>query len=108
MVKLCPICQQPLSELERWGVQIDVCQRCQGVWLDRGELEQIVGFIRASVAAGAAGNNEPIPPAQQRYRQEHDHEDDRDDDHYDHRGGYDQQKRRKRGFEIGDLFDIFG
>ena len=51
--KLCPLCQQPLSEVERWGVRLDVCQRCQGVWLDQGELEQIVGFVRASMTSGS-------------------------------------------------------
>ncbi len=106
MAKLCPICQQPLSEVERWGVQLDVCQRCQGVWLDRGELEQIVGFIRASMVTGAVNNNGPMPRIEPYHQYEHD--DDHDDDHDDNRAGYDQRKRRKRGFEISDIFDIFG
>ncbi len=28
----------------RWlhGIEIDVCQQCQGIWLDAGELRQII------------------------------------------------------------------
>jgi hypothetical protein len=41
--QLCPSCQQPLNEAERWGIRLNVCPRCQGVWLDQGKLEQIIG-----------------------------------------------------------------
>jgi Zn-finger nucleic acid-binding protein len=27
---------------ERQGVEIDYCQQCRGVWLDRGELDKIL------------------------------------------------------------------
>ena len=27
---------------ERQGIEIDYCQTCRGVWLDRGELDKIV------------------------------------------------------------------
>jgi Zn-finger nucleic acid-binding protein len=27
---------------ERCGIEIDYCQQCRGVWLDRGELDKIV------------------------------------------------------------------
>ena len=39
----CPGCET--SDLEvrtRDGVEIDVCPRCRGVWLDRGELEKLI------------------------------------------------------------------
>ena len=39
----CPVCKdQVLSVTERQGVEIDVCPRCRGVWLDRGELDKII------------------------------------------------------------------
>lgn len=38
----CPVCRVPLSMSERQGVEIDYCQQCRGVWLDRGELDKIV------------------------------------------------------------------
>lgn len=53
--RLCPGCNCQLAV--RWlrGIEIDVCQKCQGVWLDAGELRQIVAISRklAAVTSGA-------------------------------------------------------
>lgn len=38
----CPIDGEELVVTERSEVEIDVCPKCRGVWLDRGELEKIV------------------------------------------------------------------
>jgi Zn-finger nucleic acid-binding protein len=51
MLKLCPTCHRDLDEVERMGVLVDVCPRCQGVWLDRGELEKVSVYIRAIPAS---------------------------------------------------------
>ncbi|MDW8261929.1 MAG: zf-TFIIB domain-containing protein [Phycisphaerales bacterium] len=32
---------------ERQGVEIDVCPKCRGIWLDRGELDKILDRARA-------------------------------------------------------------
>ena len=37
----CPVCESPMKEIERYGVDIDICPECKGVWLDRGEIEKI-------------------------------------------------------------------
>lgn len=37
----CPKCGAPLVEVHYKGVEIDKCSRCEGVWLDVGELERI-------------------------------------------------------------------
>ena len=39
----CPRCDGKLVELKYEEVLIDRCNKCNGVWLDAGELEQIVG-----------------------------------------------------------------
>lgn len=39
---LCPLCKEPLHAAERYGVEIDYCLKCRGVWLDRGELDKII------------------------------------------------------------------
>jgi Zn-finger nucleic acid-binding protein len=36
--------------IERSGVRIDACRNCRGVWLDRGELDQILERERRVVA----------------------------------------------------------
>ncbi len=48
---LCPRCSDPLSPFSfshTPNVQVDVCRRCKGIWLDEGELQQIAGRIRAT------------------------------------------------------------
>jgi len=38
----CPKCGAPLVTRHHRGVEIEPCSHCQGVWLDRGELEQVL------------------------------------------------------------------
>jgi Zn-finger nucleic acid-binding protein len=45
-------------ELERSGVKIDACRQCRGVWLDRGELDQMIARERQVVAAAANDDEE--------------------------------------------------
>ena len=39
---LCPACKVDLVMTERKDVEIDYCPKCRGVWLDRGELDEII------------------------------------------------------------------
>jgi uncharacterized protein len=43
----CPRCAGLLQERTRVGVVVDICERCRGIWLDRGELEKIVAVLHA-------------------------------------------------------------
>jgi Zn-finger nucleic acid-binding protein len=38
----CPRCDGRLHEVTYEDVRIDRCDKCHGIWLDAGELEQIV------------------------------------------------------------------
>lgn len=38
----CPKCDGDLVETDFESIRIDVCNTCSGVWLDAGELAQIV------------------------------------------------------------------
>lgn len=38
----CPKCGMNLIEINSHGIKMDKCSACEGVWLDRGELEQVV------------------------------------------------------------------
>ncbi len=42
MSLICPKCQSKMRSVERGGVTVDVCKQCRGVFLDRGELEQLM------------------------------------------------------------------
>ena len=39
---MCPNCNEGMQEVRRNEVQVDVCPKCRGVWLDRGELEKLL------------------------------------------------------------------
>ncbi|WP_308209379.1 TFIIB-type zinc ribbon-containing protein [Allokutzneria sp. A3M-2-11 16] len=38
---ICPKCQNVMQTVDRQGVHIEQCTGCRGIFLDRGELEQI-------------------------------------------------------------------
>ena len=44
---VCPNCQSGMQEINRNDVHVDVCTSCRGVWLDRGELEKLLGRVRS-------------------------------------------------------------
>lgn len=39
----CPRCEIPLLSERLHGVEVDRCERCRGVWLDKGELASLAG-----------------------------------------------------------------
>lgn len=44
---LCPVCEgSRMREVEKNGILIDICPTCKGVWLDRGELDKLMGDVR--------------------------------------------------------------
>jgi Zn-finger nucleic acid-binding protein len=47
----CPSCHYGMVALEYADtrVQVDYCERCNGVWLDAGEFEKIVEALRAEL-----------------------------------------------------------
>ena len=46
----CPKCRGAFVEIDRSGIKIDVCQECRGVFLDRGELDQIIAADQRAVS----------------------------------------------------------
>ena len=38
----CPRCSDTLKTNNFEGVNIDICDKCSGVWLDSGEYEQLI------------------------------------------------------------------
>ena len=64
---LCPTCKTPLIMSERQGIEIDYCQSCRGVWLDRGELDKIIE--RSAAPAAPPPQHQTPPPSPQGYQQ---------------------------------------
>jgi hypothetical protein len=83
------MCSVDLVMSERQGIEIDYCPKCQGVWLDRGELDKIIEKSASQTAAMAPR------PAEQHY--------DRHDKNHS-QGSYEHKKHRKKSF-FAELFD---
>lgn len=90
---VCPKDGAPLERMERGGITFDSCPKCRGVWIDRGELVQLVQQAQkqgpSTVAPGRTGDllnsSDPRESA--------------DPD-------WSRQERIKTGF-LGQLFDIY-
>ncbi|WKB37153.1 zf-TFIIB domain-containing protein [Terrilactibacillus sp. S3-3] len=98
----CPVCEnERLKEIDRDGVLIDICPNCKGIWLDRGELDKIIGEVR-----------KVRKPFNQWYG-EHDDDDGSDgDNRYDKGRRHDDggrtpygQTRKKKKKSILDMFE---
>lgn len=113
----CPRCASAaLSEQDRDGVIIDTCPTCRGIWLDRGEFERLRARWLAELEQEFAGPGRgpdrlDVPP--RRYDQDpfararnRDDDDDDDDDGFRRRHPQaETQPRKRRWFEMFDLFD---
>ena len=55
----CPKCDGKMQTVERNGVKIEQCRKCHGIFLDRGEFEQLMGreasFLGQDEARRSAG-----------------------------------------------------
>lgn len=45
---LCPLCRLPLYQVEygQSGIKVDLCNVCEGIWLDRGEFKKIIEYLK--------------------------------------------------------------
>ncbi len=104
---LCPNCNRSMQNVNRSGVEIDMCPVCRGVWLDRGELEKLLSDQREEQAGQAQDRqrfdrevqdfhrNPDAWKASHPYDPQRGHRYD-DDYHY---------KKKKKRLDIFDIFD---
>jgi Zn-finger nucleic acid-binding protein len=97
-----------MQTVNRRGVHIDQCQGCRGIFLDRGELEQIAGaeqsFYGAPIAPPAYRGDSPPPYGghagyDPRYQGGYYHDSPPPYGHHGHHG-----HKRRRSF-LEELFD---
>ncbi len=115
MSLICPKCSSEMKSYERNRILVDQCTGCGGLFLDKGELEQLAAAENAWHAAQAA------PPSSQANQRDDRPRDDRprddrpryDDDRpkYDDRPRYDDRRdggsykpRKKKSF-LSEMFD---
>ena len=51
----CPVCDVTAETTRAGSVEYDRCETCGGVWLDRGELEQLLAMAYAKGKARTGG-----------------------------------------------------
>jgi len=54
----CPRCDGSLKESKFEDVQIDTCEKCGGVWLDAGELQQLTQRQKGGWLSGLLGHED--------------------------------------------------
>jgi len=54
----CPRCDGTLKETEFQGLEINTCDKCGGVWLDAGELEQLTKHEKGGWLSGLFGGGD--------------------------------------------------
>ena len=89
-----------MNQFNKNGIIIDACPNCQGIWLDRGELDKILEQERFNTY----GYNQTYD---QNYKH-HDYQDKHYEKHHDYHHGkdYKHHKKKKGIFEIlEDIFD---
>ncbi|TFE26097.1 zf-TFIIB domain-containing protein [Cohnella luojiensis] len=106
----CPVCEgSRMREVEKEGILIDICPTCKGVWLDRGELDKLMGDVREvrqeynewyygdssrQQERTSQPPQQPYTPQQQPYNSHHGH------------SQYHHKKKKKSVMDVfGDLFD---
>jgi Zn-finger nucleic acid-binding protein len=59
---ICPKCKGPMHTHKRNGVTIEQCRKCHGIFLDRGELEQLIGAESSFLGRdGSLGRGADVP-----------------------------------------------
>ena len=62
---LCPDCRWPLYRREfmrRSNIEIEQCIKCAGIFLDAGEVDQVIAFLKS---IGIEVNEEWLPPQEE-------------------------------------------
>ena len=105
---LCPNCNVSMQNVNRAGVELDMCPSCRGIWLDRGEMEKTLGDARQD-QAGEQQDRQRFdsevkdfhrdPDA---WRTRHPYDDDQKKHSYDDDYNY---RKKKKGLNIFDIFD---
>jgi len=47
-IRLCPSCRLPMYEVSYDGssIIVDICNLCEGIWLDKGEFAKIITWLK--------------------------------------------------------------
>jgi hypothetical protein len=58
---LCPTCRELMTTHEVFGVYVDHCPECRGIWMDKGETEKVWEMEEKSKHPFGIGVDDPDP-----------------------------------------------
>lgn len=104
-----PIDGSPMRQIQRFGIELDICPTSGGVWLDKGELEKLMALIKEAAEAETANHS---TMSRQHYdegkhyaRSSSHHNYKRDDDNDDYyRAG--SHKKKSSLHKVMEIFDF--
>ncbi|MEP1124865.1 MAG: zf-TFIIB domain-containing protein [Ilumatobacter sp.] len=94
----CPLCLDTVLDITfHAGIELDICPRCRGVWLDRGELDRL-------------GSDNASRPRREHSDRSTAHDDGYRDDRFrndEHRSDRRSKRTRKKRLSdrLGDVFE---
>ncbi len=94
-----PIDGSPMRQIQRYGIEIDVCPTSGGIWLDKGELEKLMNLLKEEAMNDQPPSRSHDPKDHYSRERYHDDDDHDDDDHY-------GRGHRKKG-GMSRMMDIF-
>ena len=98
---ISPIDGSPMRQINRFGIELDVCPTSGGVWLDKGELEKIMAILKEESADDSRSDDSRSGRPPQSVSQNKD--DYYDDDSRHERGGFKNKSKMSR---LMDIFDF--
>jgi Zn-finger nucleic acid-binding protein len=98
----CPKCSNEMMQVVKHGITIDTCATCGGVWLDKGELGELMNRISQ---AGSSIDQEFARVEQARLDHGRPYHDERHDHHGDYHDDRDRHDYKHKKRSLWDIFD---
>ncbi|MCF4097215.1 zf-TFIIB domain-containing protein [Maritalea mediterranea] len=101
-----PIDGSPMRQIQRFGIELDVCPTSGGVWLDKGELEKLMALMKQA-AEEEANMNALRSLRDEHYEEPRHYEDDYRKPRYEERDEYKYKRKRKKKSALHQVIDLF-
>lgn len=101
-----PIDGSPMRQIQRFGIELDVCPTSGGVWLDKGELEKLMALMKEA-AEEEARMFSARPQREERYEEPRYREDEYRKSHYKEHDDYHYKGKHKKKGALHQMMEIF-
>lgn len=103
-----PIDGSPMRQIQRFGIELDICPTSGGVWLDRGELEKLMALIRTAAEEETQYQQQYSQPPQQYEQPRYNNQPQRPQPHSYDKDYHYKGKHKKKGalHQVMDIFDF--